>query len=161
MDRPVEKQPPLPGVNICPAPGRMLLLLLMAALGLPGCEKDDLLRYPIPGKWQLIAEGHTQEEVQPVTPTDAYIEYFSNGKMATYGPHDGAWYYKMYTDRVYKMDDTYLYIEFNRKIYGTGSDRTYKYFYDASTEQLTLKHFKGIVEDIPNFPFIKVYKRIN
>ncbi|MDR0750354.1 MAG: hypothetical protein LBF62_12420 [Tannerellaceae bacterium] len=105
---------------------------------------------------------HAEEEVQPLTPTDAYTEYFSNGKMATYRLQgDSLYVYKMHTDRVCKMDDTYLYIEFDRKVYGTGSDQVDEYLYNASTEQLTLKHFKGIVEEIPNYPFIKVYKRIN
>ncbi|GHU66007.1 hypothetical protein FACS1894123_11990 [Bacteroidia bacterium] len=47
-------------------------------------KKDINYQETILGKWELIASGHTEEEIISVTPNGSYTEYFSNGKISNY-----------------------------------------------------------------------------
>jgi hypothetical protein len=134
----------------------VLLAVILIGYSCKDEEQTPPVKEFILGKWQLVAQGITEEDVTPVTPDDNYKEYFRDGKMAFY--KNGV--YTKYTDRIYKMDDIYLYIEFNRKIFGTNSDQTDEYHYDSSTDLLTLKIIKGLIPGKYPYYYITVHQRI-
>jgi hypothetical protein len=124
---------------------------------IPISNENAIYQELILGKWELIASGHTEEEIQSVTPDGSYTEYFSNGKIKYYY---GTSERTEEEDCIYELDAEFLYKYFNREIYGTESDQIYKYNFNSNKDELTLEIIQGMIPDIANFPFIKVYKRI-
>jgi hypothetical protein len=128
-----------------------------------GCTSDDENPvFPkssemILGKWELIASGHTEEEIQLVTPDGSYTEYLSNNRIRNYYSPSGRIEEE---DCIYELDAEYLYKYFNRETYGTDSDQIYKYSFGSNKDELRLEIIQGMIPDIANYPFIKVYKRI-
>jgi len=66
-------------------------------------------------------------------------------------------------DCIYKMDEKYLYVYYDRKIYGPDgdSDTIDKYIFSENNNELKLVYVKGLLEEIFPQYLVKIYKRIN
>ncbi|GHT72903.1 hypothetical protein AGMMS50262_02980 [Bacteroidia bacterium] len=132
----------------------ILAAILLVLAGSFACEKNESevqVKEFIIGKWQVIAQGQTEEDIKPITPDNSYTEYFKDGTIGYFNTE----VYAKYTDRIYKMDDACLYV-----IFGTDSDQIYEYYYNNFMDLLTLKIIKGDIPAIYPYPFIKIYQRI-
>jgi hypothetical protein len=142
---------------------KQLLFALVLLVICMACQREEEKVPPmkefIIGKWQVIAQGHTEELVEPITPDGSYTEYFRDGTMGYY-----RWLFELQDygyikcdDRSCRMDEECLYVEF---AISSESNQTYEYNYNDSTDLLTLKYVKGLVPTVMNYPFIKIHQRI-
>jgi hypothetical protein len=143
----------------------LALLTGCAADAVPVTENEedaDNSTY-ILGKWEVVAEGYYDFEdvivMSPVEPNGSYREYLSNGKIRDHrvSPEEIR---DIELDGTYELDAEYLYIYFNREIYGTESDQIYTYNFDRDKDELTLEIIQGKIPLLPRYPLIHVYKRI-
>ena len=107
------------------------------------------------GKWEIIAEGESEDDIHPVESYGYYTEYLADGGIITYNPYQG------YRDMncIYEIDTEFLYMYFNREEYGTLSDRIYKYQFNKDHSELKLTYVEGILLDMIPCPLIWIYKR--
>jgi hypothetical protein len=131
----------------------LFVLICILPIGLPGCEKEkeESLEYPetFTGKWQSIAEGVTEDSMQPVKTEGANIEFHSDGTMLTYSSLGSSVFsYKVEFDLLFEnytdMENTYI----------------YKYKFNSEYNELTLTLISGLTPDIYPFYFVRRYKKI-
>ena len=151
----------------------LLVSVCVAVLLTAGCDKTDdagntsittdpieepkpVTRETFVSRWEIIAEGETEDEMYPVESNGYYTEYLADGKIISYDGSVGKYREK---DCIYEVDSEFLYIYFNREEYGTISDRIYKYQFNKDNSELKLTHVEGILLDISPCPLIWVYKR--
>jgi hypothetical protein len=125
-------------------------------------DDDDNAKY-ILGKWEVIAEGYYDFEneivMSPVEPNGSYKEFLNNGKIRDHIVYPEE-IRDTELDGTYELDAEFLYIYFNREIYGTESDQIYKYSIDSDKDELRLEIIQGMIPAVFGYPVIKVYKRI-
>ena len=168
----------------------LILYACATVLFTTGCNdnKETLTQYEqtIVGKWVQVASALTEDskegEYEIITLPDEeefryptvktfepneeyYLEFLSNRKIR-YGVKLGIDEEECRDcdcECIFKMDEEYLYVYYDQKIYGTDgdSDTVEKYIFSENNDELKLIYVKGNLEAIFPQYLVKIYKRIN